>query len=88
MEIKFFKDKIYCGVNKYTPDYYAAIERTTNGGKLTEHEVLFSACIDVGITQRSNVYRRPSKECVEITKAEFKEAAKKTLEQMFNNFNI
>ena len=88
MKVQFFKDKIYCGVNKYTPYYYAAIERTTNGGKLKEHEVLFSARIDDGITPKRNVYRRPSKECVVITAAEFKAAAEKTLKQMFNNFNL
>lgn len=88
MKVQFFKDKIYCGVNKYIPYYYAAIERTTNGGKLKEHEVLFSAHIDGGISRREGIYRRPSKECVEITEAEFKKASKKVLEQMFNNFNI
>lgn len=88
MKVQFYKDKIYCGVNKYIPYYYAAIERTTNGGKLKEHEVLFSVCIDGGINRKQNVYRRPSAECVEITAAEFKKAAKKTLEQMFRNFNI
>ena len=87
MKVQFYKDKIINENNEYYR-YYAAIERTTNGGKLKEHEVLFSACVETGIKILSGTYRRPSSVCVEITAAEFKEAAQKALQQMFNKFNL
>ncbi len=88
MKIQFFKDKIYCGVTKYTPYYYAAIECAINGIERKGHDVLFVVSVADGIKRIQNGFRYPSTECVEITAAEFKKAAKKTLEQMFNNFNI
>lgn len=88
MKVKFFRDKIYCGVNKYTPYYYAAIVRAINGIERKGHEVMFSVSVEDGIKRISNAFRYPSKECTEITQEEFKAAAKKTLNQMFNNFNL
>jgi hypothetical protein len=88
MKVQYFKDKIYCGVNKYIPYYYAAIVRAINGIERKGHDVMFSVSVEDGIKRISNAFRYPSAECVEITAAEFKEAAKKTLEQMFNKFNI
>lgn len=52
------------------------------------HEVMFSVSVKDGIKRISNAFRYPSKECTEITQEEFKAAAKKTLNQMFNNFNL
>ena len=84
MEIKYFKDQSFVGVNKFYYYYYAAIEREQQGEKT--HEVLFSAVSNKGINFKQHTFRHPSKECVEISADEFKTAMEKTLQLMLIYF--